>query len=140
MRSGLAHRPSLGSRGSSPASGSQTLCFPRLSDMPQGACFLPASLVPLPPPSLRLVHLTLNKVLSTRGKSLQKMLCPCPSFLCPAYHKITIYKEEKEKISMVLAPRKPLSAIISCPRSSLDSSIKESCMKFPKYSINNPLQ
>lgn len=75
-------------------------------------------------------------------KVFAKDACPCPSFLCPAYHKITTYSEkgEKKKVPIVPAPRKPLSAIISCPRSSLDSSIKESCMKFPKYSINNPLQ
>lgn len=123
---------------------SQTLCIPRLSDVPQGACFLPTSCFLPSPSSLPWPGSPHTQQGNCHPRKVfAKDACPCPSFLCPAYHKITIYSEKgekKKKSLMVPAPRKPLSAIISCPRSSLDSSIKKSCMKFPKYSINNPLQ
>lgn len=80
---------------------SQTLCIPRLSDVPQGACFLPTSFFPLPPPSLGLAHLTLNKVISTRGKSLQKMLALVQAFCAQLITRsLPTQRKEKRKKSL----------------------------------------
>lgn len=67
-------------------------CQTRPKDPASAPFFLPSPSFPF----FGLVHLTLstNNLIPTLGKSLLKSACPCPSFPCPAYHKITTYSEK----------------------------------------------
>lgn len=143
-RSGPAH-PSRrrGSQRSSPASRTQTLCFQSLPGAPQGSPFRPSSSFPIPLcpsfPSLAgfTSHPT-NNVIPTSRKSSLQIACSRPSFLCPAYHKITIYSE-KGLYNECMHPGSFWMPLFVTPVV-LDSSVKENCMKFPIYKINNTLQ